>query len=122
MKEETNNEATVTLRHRRMIERRRNNSEMDLSTFRMLERSQMLRLIVFLSKKERLFMNIYPDGNFGKGADTKSKMDIYVGLGIIRYTDVGRQRKAELTDKGRRMADHLLEIERLINGTADSEP
>ena len=100
----------MTERERRFYEYKMSHRDMDLEVLGELERSMMLRLLVFLLKGPRTTREIYLDGEFYHSSMMPEKLKRLRELGLIEMYKQHRYTVVTLTDDGRDFASELRTI------------
>ena len=94
-------------RERKFYEYKKAHSLMDLDPLKDLERSMMLRILVFLLKGPRTTREIYMDGQFYRCSNLMDKLRKLEELGFITMEPQREHRLVSLTPEGRDFANYL---------------
>ena len=97
----------MTDRERRYDDYKRSHSEIDLDSLKDLERSMMLRILVFLLRGPRTTREIYLDGQFYRCTNLMTKLRKLEELGFITMEPQREHRMVTLTPEGRDLAKYL---------------
>lgn len=97
-------------RDKEFYEYKLSHSEMDMSALIILEKSMMLRILVFLMKGTRTSTEMYNDGQFYHRSDLIPKLMGLADIGLINMDPQKEKRKVSLTPKGYVFAQNVYDI------------
>ena len=104
----------MTDRERRYDEYKRSHSEIDLDSLKDLERSMMLRILVFLLRGPHTTREIYNEGQFYRCSNLMDKLRRLQDMGLITMEPQRKHRMVALTAEGRGFANYLYVLMRFL--------